>query len=142
MASRNDQAWSAIFAATGLAVIASLAVLFVGEVMGQAPCNLCWFQRALMFPLAIVLLIGAYRSDLSVWVYALPLAVGGGLIAAFHMLLYAGILPERIQPCTATGPSCSGPDMTILNGVPLPLLSLLVFTLIAGCLLVARWRNQ
>ena len=23
--------------------------------MGQAPCDLCWFQRAFMFPLAIIL---------------------------------------------------------------------------------------
>lgn len=38
-----------------VALVASLAVLFIGEVMGQTPCVLCWFQRAFMFPLAIIL---------------------------------------------------------------------------------------
>ena len=39
-----------------IALAASLAVLFIGEVLGQTPCLLCWFQRAFMFPLAIVVL--------------------------------------------------------------------------------------
>ena len=38
-----------------IALVASLAVLFIGEVLGQTPCVLCWFQRAFMFPLAIIL---------------------------------------------------------------------------------------
>ena len=32
-----------------IALISSLAVLFIGEVLGQTPCILCWFQRAFMF---------------------------------------------------------------------------------------------
>lgn len=140
MSDANDPGWPPLFAAAFLALVASLAVLFVGEVMGQAPCNLCWFQRAFMFPLAIVLGIAAWRSDIGVWVYALPLALGGWLVAAFHTLLYAGIIPEAIQPCTASGPSCSSADMTIFGGAPLPLLSLLVFTAIAACLLIAKRR--
>ena len=50
-----------------IALVASLAVLFIGEVLGQTPCVLCWFQRAFMFPLAIVLGLGLswrdYRGD-------------------------------------------------------------------------------
>ena len=81
-----------------IALVASLAVLFVGEVMGQAPCNLCWFQRAFMFPLAIVLAVAGLRSDASVWIYAMLLAAAGWLVAGFHTLLYAGIIPEPICP--------------------------------------------
>lgn len=138
----SDRRWTALFGAAVLALAASLAVLFIGEVMGQVPCNLCWFQRAFMFPLAIVLGIAAWRSDFGIWVYALPLALGGWLVAGFHTLLYAGIIPEAIQPCTASGPSCSSADMTILGGMPLPLLSLLVFTGIAAGLLVSKGRTS
>ena len=39
--------------------------------------------------------------------------------------------PEPIQPCTATGPSCTDANQLIL-GVPIPLLSLVAFTLTAS----------
>ncbi len=137
-----EQRWVALFAAAVLALAASLVVLFVGEIMGQAPCNMCWFQRAFMFPLAIVLGIAAWRSDTGVWVYALPLALGGALVAAFHTFIYFGVIPEAIQPCTASGPSCSSTAMTILGGAPLPLLSFLVFAAIVACLLIAKRRTS
>ena len=35
----------------------ALGALFIGEVMGQTPCVLCWYQRAFSFPLAIVLAV-------------------------------------------------------------------------------------
>ncbi|MER8550807.1 disulfide bond formation protein B [Mesorhizobium sp. M0976] len=136
----DDRSWPMLLAAFAVALAASLTVLFVGEVMGQVPCNLCWFQRAFMFPLAIILAIASYRSDAGAWVYATPLAVGGWLVAGFHTLLYAGIIPEAIEPC-GVGPSCSSADMTILGGWPLPALSVLAFTAIIACLLLARRRS-
>jgi disulfide bond formation protein DsbB len=129
--------WILLFAAFTLALGASVAVLFVGEVLGQAPCNLCWFQRAFMFPLAVILGVGAVQSDTAVIAYGLALAGIGWLIAGFHSLLYAGIIPEAIKPCTA-GPSCSGDAMTILGGLPLPVLSLLTFTTIIALLILAH----
>lgn len=48
------------------ALTASLAALFIGEIMGQSPCSLCWFQRAFMFPLAIVLGIACLIDDVGV----------------------------------------------------------------------------
>lgn len=128
-----------LFAAFATALFASLAVLFVGEVMGQVPCNLCWFQRAFMFPLAVLLGIAALRSDFSIAPYGIALAAVGMVIAGFHSLLYAGVIPEAIKPCTA-GPSCSGDDMTVLGSLPLPALSLAAFTLIL-ILLYLSWRR-
>lgn len=140
IAEPDDRSWPMLFTAFAVALAASLAVLFVGEVMGQVPCNLCWFQRAFMFPLAIILAIAAFRSDAAAWIYAVPIALAGWLVAGFHTLLYAGIIPKAVEPC-GVGPSCSGADMTILGGLPLPALSLLAFTAIIACLLLARRRS-
>lgn len=131
--------WVLLLCAWVLALVSTLAVLFVGEVMGQLPCVLCWFQRAFMFPLVLVLGVACCLSDAGVWRYALPLAVMGWLIALYHNLLYFGLIPESIKPCGA-GPSCSGADMTILSGVPLPLLSLGVFSLLIILLVLIRRR--
>jgi len=104
-----------LFAAWFVALSASLAVLFIGEVLGQAPCNLCWFQRAFMFPLAVL----------------------GGAVALYHSLLYAGIVPAPIVPCTASGPSCTD-DAMLIVGIPIPLLSLLTFGAILVLLIQLR----
>ncbi|MEG2047890.1 MAG: disulfide bond formation protein B [Comamonas sp.] len=130
--------WMLLLLAWLLALGSTLVVLFVGEVMGQEPCVLCWFQRAFMFPLAIILAIACYRSDFAVWRYALPLAIGGGLIALGHSLLYAGLLAQPIVPCTATGPSCTDAGMTLFGVVPLPLLALAAFMSISVLLLIIR----
>ncbi|UVJ43630.1 disulfide bond formation protein B [Pseudomonas sp. LS1212] len=133
--------WRLLLLAWLLALFSTLAALFIGEVMGQAPCVLCWFQRAFMFPLAVILAVACYRSDFDVWRYALPLAGIGALLALSHSLLYAGLIPQRIQPCSATGPSCSDANMTILGGIPLPLVALGAFVLIAILLLIIRRRT-
>ena len=77
--------------------------------MGQTPCVLCWFQRAFMFPLAVILAVSCFISDAGVWRYALPLAAIGWVIALYHSLVYSGFIPEGIEPC-GSGPSCSGAE--------------------------------
>ena len=137
----SSGSWNLLLLAWLVALVSTLSALFIGEVMGQAPCVPCWFQRAFMFPLAVVLAIACYRSDFAIWRYALPLAAIGAVLAFAHTLLYAGLIPQPIQPCTATGPSCSGAGMTIFGGVPLPVLALLAFTLITVLLIIIRRRT-
>ena len=112
-----------------VSLVATLAVLFIGEVLGQTPCVLCWFQRAFMFPLVVVLGFGLWWHDRRVGRYGLMLAVGGGAVALWHLGLYTGLIPEPIQPCSATGPSCTDSDQLFL-GVPIPLMALVAFALI------------
>ncbi|UWQ43996.1 disulfide bond formation protein B (plasmid) [Leisingera aquaemixtae] len=122
---------AALAAAWIVALVSSLAVLFIGEVLGQTPCILCWFQRAFMFPLAVVLGFGLWWQDGLAGRYGIALSLAGGAIALWHLGLFWGLLPARIQPCTAAGPSCTDEGQIVL-GVPIPLLSLLAFALIAS----------
>src|SRR5215212_3132279 len=46
-----------LWAAWGLALIATAGSLFFSEVSQFIPCRLCWFQRIAMYPLAAILLI-------------------------------------------------------------------------------------
>lgn len=128
-----------LLAAWLVALLSTLGALFIGEVMGQAPCNLCWFQRAFMFPLAIILMVSCIVADFGVLRYALPLAGIGWLVALYHTLLFSGLIPEEIKPCGA-GPSCSSADTVILSWIPIPALSLAAFTGIFVLLAFARRR--
>lgn len=131
--------WQLLIAAWLVALVASLVALFVGEIMGQTPCNLCWFQRVFMFSLAVVLGVSCYYEDRFVWHYALPLAVLGGLVAAYHSLLYVGALAPSLEPCSAEA-SCSSTNMLFAGAVPLPFLSLAAFIGIAVLLINLRKR--
>ena len=135
----TDVLWKLLFAAWLIALGSTLSALFIGEVMGQTPCVLCWFQRIFMFPLAVILAIACFGSDGAVWRYALPLAAIGAILAGWHTLLFTGLIPAALEPC-GSGTSCSSENMTILGGVPLPILSLAAFAALIVLLLLVRKR--
>ncbi len=120
-----------------IALAATLGALFIGEVMGQMPCTLCWYQRIAMFALVPILGLSMWRGDGAARIYAMPLSLAGLALAGWHAGLYLGIVPEAVVPCTADGPSCSGPSQLIL-GLPIPYLSLAAFAAILTCLLLPK----
>ena len=129
--------WSLVFAAWLVAALATLGALFMSEIMGFAPCVLCWYQRIFMFPLVFVLALGLFPFDPKVVRYALPLAVVGLLVAVFHLLLTAGYLPQSMSPCRQ-GIPCSTVQIEWFGFVTIPLLSALAFLTI-NALLVATY---
>ena len=124
--SHNPSPWSLLLSAWLLSLAATAAALFLGEVMGMAPCVLCWYQRIAMFPLVAVLGIACYGADRRGAVYALPLALTGAGLAAYHTLLVAGHIPKAWIPC-GPGVSCADQKLEIVHGIQIPWLSLAAF---------------
>ena len=123
------------------AVIATTGSLYFSEVMHLPPCTLCWYQRLMMYPLVFVLLVGLLTHDSRLRAYSLPFSVTGLLIAAYHNLLYYGVIPEGLTQCAA-GVSCTARQIEWLGFITIPLLSLSAFTVIILCLLLAPPRGQ
>lgn len=130
--------WTLVFSGWLIAAVSALGALFLGEVLGFAPCVLCWYQRIFMFPLVFVLAVGLFPFDPRVVRYGLPLAIGGWLVALIHMLLIAGIIPESVTPCTQ-GVPCSQVEAVWLGFVTIPLLSLVSFSVIIASLVGAHF---
>lgn len=135
----NEAVWRLLFGAWLIALVSTLGVLFVGEIMGQTPCVLCWYQRAFMFPLVLVLATGLFPLDRRVVRYAAPLVAAGWLLALYHLLLTKGVIPAGLSPCTQ-GVPCSEDKVAWFGFVTIPLLSLLSFTAIGAALAAARTR--
>jgi disulfide bond formation protein DsbB len=127
--------WPLLLMAWLVALAATAAALFIGEVVGMVPCQLCWYQRIFMFPLALILGMACFSEDRRGAVYALPLALGGGAMAGYHTLLVAGFVPKAWLPCSA-GVSCADQRLEILNGIPIPWLSLIAFAAISLLLIL------
>jgi len=130
---KTDPDWNILFACWLLAAGSTMGSLFFSNVMEFAPCVLCWYQRIALFPLVVILAAGLFPYDGTVIRYALPLAVAGLLTAVYHNLLYTGIIPESIQPCSR-GVSCTEEYIDLFGIFTIPMLSLLSFALITTML--------
>lgn len=133
----GNTGWTFIFASWLIATVSTAGSLFFSEVMDLVPCELCWYQRIFMFPLAVILLVGLHPLDVRVVRYALPLAVIGLLFTVYHAFLFYGLIPENLRPCSQ-GVSCSDASMVLFGFLPIPLLSLAAFAAIVVLLWQAR----
>ena len=131
--------WAILFMCWLIAVAATLGSLFFSEIMQFPPCILCWYQRIFLFPLVFIFTTGLFAGDGSVVRYALPLAVAGWLVALYHNLLYSGIIPESIQPCSQ-GVSCTEKYIDLFGFLTIPALSLLSFSAILVLLAICNRR--
>ena len=123
-----------VYAAFVVASVGMLMSVFFSEVMKLPPCTLCWYQRICLFPLVPVFAVGIVRRDPGVVHYALPLVVVGLGISIYHNLLYYGVVPETLSPCSQ-GVSCTEVQLEWLGFVTIPLLALLGFLTLLGSLL-------
>ncbi len=125
------------YAAWFIALSATLVSLFFGEVMKLPPCSLCWYQRICLYPLTAVIAVGIVLRDGKLVAYALPLVLAGLGLAVYHNLLYYGVIPESLSPCTA-GVPCSSRQIDWLGFISIPLMALAAFVGLLGTLLLHR----
>lgn len=97
---------ASIWIAFLVAATSMIGSLYFSEVAEFTPCRLCWYQRIAMYPLAVILLVGAIRRDAAVRWYAAPLAAIGATISAYHTLIEWRPSLDT-GACAATGPSCT-----------------------------------
>ncbi|NOT47111.1 MAG: disulfide bond formation protein B [Acidobacteria bacterium] len=121
------------------ALVGMAGSLFFSEVMDLPPCVLCWYQRIAMYPLVLIIGIGILTNDTRWKVYALPLALIGLALAVYHNLVYYGIVPESLTPCTQ-GVSCSQRQIEWFGIVTIPLMGLVSFLLIS--LMIAIYKPE
>jgi disulfide bond formation protein DsbB len=138
---KSDSNWTILFICWLIVSISTLGSLFFSEILEYPPCILCWYQRICLFPLVVIILAGLFPLDKSVVKFALPLALAGWFIALFHNLLYAGIIPESLQPCSQ-GVSCKDINLDLFGFVTIPLLSLMAFSSIVVLLIILKRRSS
>ena len=84
---------------------AMLGSLYFSEIVNYVPCRLCWYQRATMYPLAILLIVANFKKFKFMKTAAVSLASVGGAIAVYHWFLErfpdldAGVCDVKL-PCS------------------------------------------
>src|SRR5688500_2491778 len=69
--------------------------VYTSEIRHFHPCTWCWYQRIGMYPLVVLLGVAALRRDGAVYWYAMPLAIVGAVVGAYHYQLER--FPEQAQ---------------------------------------------
>ena len=78
--------------------------LYFSEIVNYVPCRLCWYQRAAMYPLAILLVVANFKKLKFTKLVAVVLALAGGSISTYHWFLErfpdldAGVCDAKL-PC-------------------------------------------
>lgn len=112
-----------------VSVVATLGSLYISEIRDFIPCELCWYQRILMYPLVLILGIGTFQNDPSVKRFVLPMAVFGWFVSLFHYLQQKVPGFAEIKPCSS-GVPCSAQYINWLDFITIPFLAFTAFSLI------------
>ncbi|WP_028399304.1 disulfide oxidoreductase [Ectobacillus panaciterrae] len=119
------------------AITAMLGSLFFSEVMHFIPCTLCWYQRILMYPLAVLIGIAFYNDDRRIYKYVLPLSIIGMMISGYHYALQKIPFLQKFEVCTS-GVPCSGEYINWLGFITIPLLAFTAFTIITASMFMLK----
>jgi disulfide bond formation protein DsbB len=117
-----------------VATVATLGSLYYSERAGFVPCELCWYQRIVMYPLVIVLGVAVLRRDRAVWITTSVFVAIGAPLSLYHWLVERVPAFEESSSCSATAP-CSAPWFEKLGFVTLAWMAMSAFLLI-GVLMV------
>lgn len=99
--------------------------LFFSEVMKFPPCNLCWYQRIFIYPVALIILTGLFLGSKDTNKILTPFISIGLIFAIYHNLVYYKVI-QVIVPCTESAP-CTAQQLNYLGFITIPLLSLSAF---------------
>ena len=75
--------------------------LFYSEIAHFVPCLLCWWQRIILYPQAVILLVALIANDERVRKYCATLSAIGVVLATYHSYLQFG--GNALVPCAANG---------------------------------------
>ncbi len=131
-----------LFTAWAASFTAMLGSLYFSEIAGYEPCELCWYQRIFMYPLAFLLGIAVARKETSAAVYSLVLSGIGGFISLYHYgIQKIGFLSDTAPACGRV--PCTGMYINWFGFITIPFLALTAFAIIfTASLLILKRKGE
>lgn len=126
-----------LFAAWVLSLAAFVTTLYLSQILHWPVCHLCWYQRLAIYPLVIILGIGAYNNEQHCIQYALPFPVLGFCFASYQ---YLEQMIPGFKPLNLCGPtlSCSDIHIKLAGFITLPLMSAALCLVIIATLIASK----
>lgn len=111
--------------------VATLGSLYFSEIRQFEPCELCWYQRILMYPIVIISLVAYIQKNARIALTTLVFSCIGGTISLYHYgIQKLDFLSENAPACGRV--PCTGQYINWLGFITIPFLALTAFILIAA----------
>jgi disulfide bond formation protein DsbB len=118
-----------LVAVFGISAIATICSIVYSNIVGFPPCDLCWYQRIFIYPIAFMSLYALIKKQDGALIrpYLVLLTVIGGFISLVHNIIYyVGYNP---LPCSATA-SCTARYVFEFGFITIPLMAFMSLLLI------------
>jgi disulfide bond formation protein DsbB len=138
---KKDSRENILFFAWAASVLAMFGSLYFSEIRKYEPCELCWYQRILMYPMVLLLGIAIVKKDYRISLYSLWLSGIGILISAYHYSLQKISFMADAAPACGRIP-CTGQYINWLGFITIPFLALTAFAIIFICSLILVRKNK
>ena len=116
--------------------------LFYSQVLGFAPCDLCWYQRIFLYSQVFLFGYAWYKKDRAILPYTLMFSLIGFAIGVYHHLLQIGF--DIMKPCS-TAPfavDCAKPSFIEFSFVTFPFMAVVLFGFLSTSIVVALYYRQ
>jgi disulfide bond formation protein DsbB len=128
----NDKRENLLFLAFAAALIAMFGSLYFSEIRQYEPCELCWYQRILMYPFVVLLGIATVKKDYGIAFYTMILSAIGGSISLYHFGIQKLSFLADVAPACGRVP-CTSDYINWLGFITIPFLALIAFIIVFIC---------
>lgn len=114
--------------------------LVLSEIAHLPPCDLCWYQRIVMYPQVVLLGLALLKKNPTARLQSIIFSSIGAAIAIYHIFLQLGI--KEIVPCSTRvlAVPCGQVNFLAFGYVTIPVMALTGFVLLLA--LMALWRPR
>ncbi|CEG29739.1 disulfide oxidoreductase [Bacillus sp. B-jedd] len=137
----KDNRENILFLAWAVSIIAMFGSLYFSEIRQYEPCELCWYQRILMYPMALLLGIAIVKKDFRIALYSTWLSAIGLAVSAYHYSLQKLSFMAEAAPSCGRIP-CTGQYINWLGFITIPFLAFIAFALIFACSIIILKRKK
>ncbi|CAM3509424.1 disulfide oxidoreductase [Aeromicrobium ponti] len=137
---QKDRRENLLFTAWAVSILAMFGSLYFSEIREYEPCELCWYQRIMMYPLAVILGLAVIKKDYRISLYTMVLsAVGAGTSIYHYSIQKISFMAEHAATCGRV--PCTGQYINWFGFISIPFLALIAFIIIFICSYLV-WKNS
>ena len=128
----------AVPSAFAMVLAATSGSLYLSEIAGFRPCDLCWYQRIFMYPQVALLGLAWLRREDAIIDYCLALLGMGLAVSLYHnYIVYQAVTATF---CAADGKvSCTQQYIVEFGYVTIPMMALTAFAAALALLLLRKY---
>ena len=119
-----------------ISLAATIGSLVYSNVIGYAPCLLCWYLRIAFYPQVLLFAMALRKQDRKIIDYALGLSVFGLIVSIYHVI--SENIGSSVISCDASGPSCLTRYVYEYGFITIPVMGLVSLLTLFLALLIAK----